>query len=690
MRRERRERWPSLTSLPHLLPLLLSPPPLLCHKPQLQAPGSSSSLMAAASSPSVSFSALIFLLLYLFSFRQADVAAADASPAENPFTARAALIRYWNRKVPTNRGQPAFLLAKLSPLSALDSATFSSLAAADPASLSLRLPALCAAARILCNPADANTYSADSRKDDSSAFAAYQNSNFSDYGSGAKGGSNAFKNYSDDLNVPVDSFRRYSRDSVRHNESFASYAPDGNVVTANFTSYASSATGGAGEFSSYDHEANVPNLKFTNYDAAAAARKRSFSSYSDDSNAGDQSFAGYGKHGNSVPTSFKSYAENSNVVGSSFAGYGESASGANDSFASYGFDGNVPENNFRSYGAGGNSGSESFASYRDQSNVGDDSFSSYVKGGNAEAVEFVNYGNSFNPGSDSFKGYAEGSAKHKVTFKGYAGDNTTFKSYAKSGVDFKSYRNFSVNPSSSSEGDSAGASLVSLPNGKSTNRWLVEPGKFFREHDLRRGSVMPMPDIRDKMPPRSFLPRSISGRIPFSAADVRQIFAIREDTALGKAVTDTVAECERAPSRGETKRCATSAEDVIDFAVSVLGRDVVVRSTASTMGSKTDILIGAVSGVNGGKVTKAVSCHQSLFPYLVYYCHSVPKVRVYEADILAVDSKEKINHGVAICHIDTSAWSPSHGAFVALGSKPGMIEVCHWIFEGDMTWTVAD
>lgn len=101
-------------------------------------------------------------------------------------------------------------------------------------------------------------------------------------------------------------------------------------------------------------------------------------------------------------------------------------------------------------------------------------------------------------------------------------------------------------------------------------------------------------------------------------------------------------------------------------------------------------MIGKVKGINGGKITRAVSCHQSLFPYLVYYCHSVPKVRVYEADILDLKSKAKINHGIAICHVDTSDWSASHGAFVALGSGPGKIEVCHWIFENDMNWTVSD
>ncbi|WOL10962.1 hypothetical protein Cni_G19722 [Canna indica] len=651
----------------------------------------------AATVPPLLFSFFFFFLLPFFGFH---VVASELSTsngtaaAENPFTARAALIRYWNRKVPTHRPQPSFLLSKLSPLSALDSAIFSALAATDPSALSLRLLALCAAARLLCTPDYTNTYSAASRKDDSSAFASYQNSNFSDFGTGAANGLNSFKNYSDGLNVAFDTFRRYSRDSTQHNDSFASYAPDGNIATTNFTSYASSATGGAGEFSSYDQGSNAPDLKFTNYDAHATGRSLSFSSYSKDSNSGDQSFAGYGKDGHGVPTSFTSYGNNSNVMGSSFAGYGEGANGANDSFASYGFNGNVPRNNFRSYADGGNLGSDRFTSYRDHSNVGDDSFASYAKSGKAASADFINYGNSFNQGSDSFKGYGEGSSEHKITFTTYAGDNTSFKAYSKSGIDFKSYRNSSVIPSSTSSSRVAAASSLdlSLPraSGRPANRWLVEPGKFFREHDLHRGSVMPMPDIRDKMPPRSFLPRSIAGRIPFSVTEVRRIFGIPADTALAKAVADTVAECERAPSRGETKRCATSAEDVIDFAVSVLGNDVVARSTASTAGSKGDVLIGEVRGVDGGKITRSVSCHQSLFPYLVYYCHAVPKVRVYEAEILAVHSKEKINHSVAICHLDTSDWSSSHCAFAALGSAPGRIEVCHWIFEGDMTWTVAD
>jgi BURP domain len=75
---------------------------------------------------------------------------------------------------------------------------------------------------------------------------------------------------------------------------------------------------------------------------------------------------------------------------------------------------------------------------------------------------------------------------------------------------------------------------------------------------------------------------------------------------------------------------------------------------------------------------------------MVYYCHSVPKVRVYEAEILSLETKEMINKGVAICHMDTSAWSVGHAAFMVLDGKPGQIEVCHWIFNGDMIWSMAD
>ncbi|KAK0575230.1 hypothetical protein LWI29_035809 [Acer saccharum] len=225
------------------------------------------------------------------------------------------------------------------------------------------------------------------------------------------------------------------------------------------------------------------------------------------------------------------------------------------------------------------------------------------------------------------------------------------------------------------------------------NNKSLEPGRFLRESNLKKGTVMPMPDITNKMPGSTFLPRTAVNKIPFSSTELsamKEIFNASDNSAMERIIKDALKDCERKPNRGETKRCVASSEDMIDFATSVLGRDVALRKTENNTGSKQDILIGSVKRINGGKVTKAVSCHQKLYPYLLYYCHSVPDVAVYEADILDPKTKKKTNHGVAICHLDTSSWSAGHEAFHALGSGPGQIEVCHWIFEKDLIWTNSD
>ncbi|XP_047316819.1 polygalacturonase 1 beta-like protein 3 [Impatiens glandulifera] len=221
---------------------------------------------------------------------------------------------------------------------------------------------------------------------------------------------------------------------------------------------------------------------------------------------------------------------------------------------------------------------------------------------------------------------------------------------------------------------------------------MVEPEKFFRESQLKSGTIMNMPDIRDTMPERSFLPRSIVSNLPFSTSrldQLKQLFHASHDSVAERVLVNALTECERNPNSGETKRCVGSIEDMIDFSISVLGPNVVARTTENTNGWAQSVMIGSVNRINDGNISKSVSCHQILYPYLLYCCHSLPNVRVYAADILDVQTKVKINNGIAVCHLDTSDWSPEHGAFLALKSSPGLIEVCHWIFENDMNWTVA-
>ncbi|KAM1147240.1 hypothetical protein ACFX19_039675 [Malus domestica] len=628
----------------------------------------------------------IFLLFFflLFSLFQVSVASTSNETTNNPFTPKASLNRYWDTHISNNLPKPAFLFAKASQLDPVNSTILTKLAAQN--SLSSHFTSFCSLANLCCSfDSSAETHQQDiaTRHPKKANFAVYADKNFANYGSSQLGGVDSFKNYSEELNSPRDSFKKYSKGSHSHLEKFTSYAQDANVANANFTSYGADSGGGSGEFTSYDDRVNVHSLGFTSYVSNANDHRLSFTAYGHDTNSGSESFARYGKSGNSNPNQFTRYAEGSNIIGSGFTGYGKSGNGQNNSFTGYGQSSNNPHNNFKSYGAGGNAGLNGFSNYRSWATVGDDTFQSYARNSNSGKVRFSTYGKSFNPGNDSFKEYGAGSkGRTTVGFKTY-GLGRSFKDYAKKGVTFAEYNDLSSVGSHSTEKESSGSAV---------NRW-VEPGKFFRESMLRQGNVMVMPDIRDRMPERSFLPRGILSKLPFSTlrmSEIKEIFHAPENSAMERVLTNALAECERDPSTGETKRCVGSVEDMIDFAVSVLDRNVVVRTTENVSGSKRKVMIGAVSGINSGNITKSVSCHQSLYPYLLYYCHSVPRVRVYEADILDVESKSKINHGVAICHIDTSSWSPGHGAFVALGSSPGKIEVCHWIFENDMTWTSAD
>ncbi|KAE9467367.1 hypothetical protein C3L33_00711, partial [Rhododendron williamsianum] len=219
--------------------------------------------------------------------------------SENPFTARASVIRYWNNHISNSKQPPKpppdFLLSKASPLSAVETAFFARLAAQK--ALSSHLSAFCSAANLFCLFDDAPMTTSDKPNADAD-FALYNNKKFSNYGTSEVAGADVFKNYSDGINFAADSFTRYSRSSTGHGERFTTYADDGNVANANFTSYGSAATGGAGEFSNYHPQVNVPNLRFAAYDSDSNGHKLSFSSYTEDTNSGSEGFASYGKNGN--------------------------------------------------------------------------------------------------------------------------------------------------------------------------------------------------------------------------------------------------------------------------------------------------------------------------------------------------------------------------------------------------------
>ncbi|GAB2213236.1 hypothetical protein Drorol1_Dr00021258 [Drosera rotundifolia] len=266
---------------------------------------------------------------------------------ENPLTAKASLIRYWNRRISNGLPRPAFLLSKASPLNAVDTAILTKLA--SESALSRHLSRFCSSANLFCS-FDAKQRNNDRRQEkheEDVDFSSYNGKQFDNYGLSGLGGMDTFKNYSNGINMPIDSFIRYSPASTGHSEQFKGYASNANIGSDTFTNYDQGATGGSGGFSSYQPNVNVPNVKFASYDSDGNSHDLSFATYSDDTNSGTESFISYGKNGNGVPVEFSNYASTSNIVGSKFTGYSELGNGANDTFKGYSSNANNPNNNFK-------------------------------------------------------------------------------------------------------------------------------------------------------------------------------------------------------------------------------------------------------------------------------------------------------------------------------------------------------
>ncbi|KAE9454101.1 hypothetical protein C3L33_13994, partial [Rhododendron williamsianum] len=88
----------------------------------------------------------------------------------------------------------------------------------------------------------------------------------------------------------------------------------------------------------------------------------------------------------------------------------------------------------------------------------------------------------------------------------------------------------------------------------------------------------------------------------FQDEEMKRIFHAEENSSMASMLATAVSKCERAPIVGETQQCVGSVEDMIDFSISVLGHNVVVRTMENIEGSNKDVMIGKVSAINSGKV----------------------------------------------------------------------------------------
>ncbi|PKA59047.1 Dehydration-responsive protein RD22 [Apostasia shenzhenica] len=206
---------------------------------------------------------------------------------------------------------------------------------------------------------------------------------------------------------------------------------------------------------------------------------------------------------------------------------------------------------------------------------------------------------------------------------------------------------------------------------------------FFLPKDLRAGTEMTVQFSKTTTSGATFLPRSSADAIPFSTSELPAIlsrFEVAPGSTEAATMETTLLQCQEPAAAGETKRCATSLESMVDFATANLGtRNLAALATESYGGDAAGGLLRyrftAVRKMGAGK-KGLVACHPESYAYPVFFCHATTAAEVYKVSMTAAAAEVE---AVVVCHTDTAGWNPKHVAFKVLGVKPGAVPVCHFV-----------
>lgn len=212
---------------------------------------------------------------------------------------------------------------------------------------------------------------------------------------------------------------------------------------------------------------------------------------------------------------------------------------------------------------------------------------------------------------------------------------------------------------------------------------------FFTMKDLKLGKTLPIYFARKHLPP--LLPKEEADSIPFSYSQLPyllEFFSFSKGSPQAKAMENTLRECEIKPIKGETKLCANSQESMLDFVHNIFGVESYFRVTTSYLTESSRAILQNYTILEVPKEIpspKMVACHTMPYPYAIYYCHSqLTENKVFKVSLEGQNGD--VVDATAVCHLDTSAWSPDHVSFRVLGIDPGTSPVCHFFPADNLVW----
>lgn len=178
---------------------------------------------------------------------------------------------------------------------------------------------------------------------------------------------------------------------------------------------------------------------------------------------------------------------------------------------------------------------------------------------------------------------------------------------------------------------------------------------FFSAKELREGGQITLPDLYS--PWKAFLPRNLSQLIPFAStalSDVVSSFGISWTSNMTKNINNTLIACEEKPALGEVKMCSTSIEDMTEFVLSNLGSsdniELVSHPALTGDSGKKARVTKVVQRLSGPSNRPPLSCHRLVYPYGVYYCHSINGTLTFTLELEVLEKNGNMYNTTALCH----------------------------------------
>ncbi|MCO5558678.1 hypothetical protein L7F22_012264 [Adiantum nelumboides] len=212
---------------------------------------------------------------------------------------------------------------------------------------------------------------------------------------------------------------------------------------------------------------------------------------------------------------------------------------------------------------------------------------------------------------------------------------------------------------------------------------------FFKESLLCLGTLLQLPSFQEPpLPTRAFLP-SLLQPILFNLSTslfplALDPFGFHANSPLAHSMQHTLHVCNSPPSHHEAKACVATFEDMLQFSASAIGTTNMVVLSSPILPSQQIVAVVAVDEVMLGHENVAISCHNLMFPFQVFYCHHLKGTKIFKATLQMELGDNVMNiSALASCH---PFEAPSHSHIFANIEIGKGKRLCHWNYGDNIVW----